>query len=88
MRELERVLAPGGWLYADFLDLDDSEYGKGNIVEQHTFRGSDGVEIHFSDQAEIEALFSQFTITHLAKVQLGTKLPPRVAWTVWAQREN
>jgi SAM-dependent methyltransferase len=84
IHELWRVLKPGGWLYVDFLDRDDAEYGNGPELEQHTFLDPDGVPIHFSSRQEINELLSGFAPQRVARLELGSR--PRVAWVVWATR--
>lgn len=84
--ELERVISPGGWLYADFLDLADREYGSGEELEENTFCDDIGLPIHFSGEKEIRVLLERFDIMRLEKNILGTKPRFRIAWTVWAQR--
>jgi SAM-dependent methyltransferase len=85
--EFIRVLSPGGWLYADLLDVDDSEFEKGPNIEKYTYLDSDGTPVHFSNHDEIEKLFSSFRVHHSERVKVGIPQNSRVAWIVWAQME-
>ena len=50
--EMERVLKKGGYLYVDFLSVDDGEYGKGEAVDlvnspgEYRQKGREGEVIH------------------------------------------
>jgi SAM-dependent methyltransferase len=83
--ELERVILPGGWLYADFLDISDIDYGHGARLEENTFRDESGLPTHFCRTGEIESLFSRFRLVRPEKIRIGDERRTRVAWTVWAQ---
>ena len=78
--ELERVMIPGGWLYADFLDLSDAEYGCGARLENNTYRSDSGLPTHFSGASEIELLFERCD-----KIRIESERRTRVVWSVWAQ---
>ncbi len=86
IRELWRILRPGGWLYLDLLHCDDPQYGCGRELEEHTFRDPDGVPIHFSPQQEVNELLHGFEVERMSRVELGAR--PRVAWVVWARKPN
>jgi len=83
--ELERVIIPGGWLYADFLELSDAEYGHGFELENNTFRADSGLPTHFSGASEIESLFSRFRLECCDKIRIESERRTRVVWSVWAQ---
>jgi len=84
IRELWRILRPGGWLYLDLLHCDDPEYGYGQELEEHTFLDPDGVPVHFSSQQEVDELLRDFEIQRMSRVELGSR--PRVAWVAWAKK--
>jgi len=86
VREMRRVLQPNGWLYLDFLDCDDREYGCGAELEPHTFLGSDGIPIHFCSRQEVNELLQGFAFERLIRMELGSSSHPRVAWMVWATK--
>lgn len=86
IRELWRILRPGGWLYLDLLHCDDPEYGCGQELEEHTFLDPDGVPIHFSPQQEVNELLRGFEVQRMSRVELGSR--PRVAWVVWARKPD
>jgi len=83
--ELERVIIPGGWLYADFLDLSDAEYGCGVRLENNSFRADSGLPTHFSGASEIESWFNRFRLERCDKIRIESERRTRVVWSVWAQ---
>jgi len=86
VRELRRILKPGGWLYLELLDCDDAEYGCGQELEEHTFRDPDGTPIHFSTRQEVAELLQGFARDRVARLELGPR--PRVGWIVWAVKSE
>ncbi len=83
--ELWRVLQPGGWLYLDFLDCEDAEYGCGQKLEEHTFLDPDGVPVHFSSQQEVNELSNGFALERVTRLELkSSSAHIRVGWTIWA----
>ena len=86
VRELRRILKPGGWLYLDLLDCDDAEYGCGQELEEHTFWDPDGTPIHFSTRQEVAELLQGFARDRVARLELGPR--PRVGWVVWAVKSE
>ena len=85
VRELWRVVQPNGWLYVDFLDCDDAEYGCGQKLEEHTFLDPDGTPIHFSSQQEIDELLNSFALKCVTRRELkSSSARIRVTWTIWA----
>jgi SAM-dependent methyltransferase len=86
VRELWRILKPGGWLYLDLLDCDDAEYGCGPELEEHTFGDPDGTPIHFSTRQEINELLQGFDRDRVARLELGQR--PRVGWVMWVVKSE
>ena len=86
VRELRRVLRPGGWLYFDLLGCDDAEYGCGQELEQHTFLDPDGVPIHSSSRQEVDELLDGFAVERASRFELGSLARTRVGWVVWARK--
>ena len=85
IRELWRVVHPNGWVYVDFLDCDDAEYGCGQTLEEHTFLDPEGTPIHFSSQQEISELLSGFASECMSRHELKSSSPHcRVIWRIWA----
>jgi hypothetical protein len=83
------VIQPDGWLYVDFLDPDDAEYGCGRELEEDTFLDPDGVPIHFSSWQEIMELLNGFTVDRSTRSELNSASNRvRVMWTVWAVRSK
>ena len=69
VREVRRVLTPGGLFYCDLRCVDDFEFGKGKQVAPNTFVVDQGYERglvqHFFTLEEIKALFDgQFRIIY------------------------
>ena len=82
--ELWRVLKIGGWLYLDMLHNDDSEYGQGTKLEEHTFLYTDGdVPMHFSSREELDWMFRSFSIKRLSRHEFTGGPSPRVGWIIW-----
>ncbi len=85
LHELRRVMRPGGWLYADFLDCDDAEYGCGQKMEENTFLDPDGIPVHFSSRQEISDLLNGFTIERASRCEWRSPSSRiRVIWKIWA----
>lgn len=85
IHELWRVVQPNGWLFVDFLDYDDAEYGCGQKLEEHTFLDPDGTPIHFSSREEISKLLNGFAVERVIRSELKSSLArTRVTWTIWA----
>jgi SAM-dependent methyltransferase len=87
-REFWRVLQPDGWLYADFLDCDDAEYGCGRELEENTFLDPEGMPVHFSSRQEIDELLDGFSPERVERLELGSSSRPRIAWAVWATKHE
>ena len=79
VRELRRILRPGGWLYLDLLDCDDAEYGCGPELEEHTFWGTDGTRFTLARAKRSTSCF-RASRDRVARLELG--LRPRVGWVV------
>lgn len=86
VRELRRILQPGGWLYLDLLDHTDREYGHGQQLEPHTFLDPSGLPLHFSSRQEINELLPGFALKRMTTLELSANSPPRVAWIIWATK--
>ena len=72
IEEIHRVLRPGGKALVVVRAIGDRRYGKGEVIENNTYRMTDdttneeGLVIHFFDEDEIHKLFGKFS-----KIQIG-----------------
>ena len=56
MREIVRVLSPGGTLVLRAFSVRDMRCGQGRAIENNTFQRGTGIRNHFFDRDEIRAL--------------------------------
>ena len=61
VREISRVLAPGGLLFIQVFGKKDMRYG-GTLVEPDTFRRHSGIIYHYFTEEEIKSALSGFRI--------------------------
>jgi len=61
LREMGRVLAPGGMLFLQVFGRLDMRYG-GTLVEPDTFRRHSGIIYHYFSEDEVRSLLSGFNI--------------------------
>jgi ubiquinone/menaquinone biosynthesis C-methylase UbiE len=66
-QEIFRVLVPGGILVFRGFSPDDLRYGRGEKIENQTFRRGNGIITHYFSEKETEILFSP-----LVAVSLGS----------------
>lgn len=73
IKELNRVLVPGGYLFLTLRSVDDSECGRGEAVGYHTYKLAAGYEKgivqHYFDQDEVFDLLEGFRIFDLELVE-------------------
>lgn len=66
VREIKRVLTPGGWFHVNLRSKDSFDYGEGDEIEPGTFVLTEGWEKglfqHFWDEDEIDDLLKDFDI--------------------------
>lgn len=66
IKEVKRVLAPGGYLFLTLRSVKSSEYGRGKKVSKNTYALKEGYEKgiiqHYFDLGEIKALLKGFKI--------------------------
>jgi len=91
VREIHRVLKPGGWALIEFKSKRSYRYGKGQKIEPDTFiaeTGEDaGVPHHYSDREEVEQLVGEFIlheINHMEQIFEGKYHSGR--WEVWLEK--
>lgn len=61
IREMGRVLVPGGMIFIETFGKKDMRYG-GTLVEPDTFRRQSGIVYHYFTEDEIVSILSGFTI--------------------------
>jgi SAM-dependent methyltransferase len=61
-QEAARVLVPGGRLFFWDFSGEDMRSGLGDEVERGTFRRKSGIITHYSDESEVEDLFSELKL--------------------------
>ena len=73
LQEFARVLRPGGLLCLDILSRNDPSYGRGRLLEPHTFIGSrsgeDNIPHHYTSLEDITRALSAFTLRSLKEVR-------------------
>jgi len=69
-KKIRQLIQRGGKFYANFLALDDGEYGQGKEIMQHTFLHEDGQLVRFFSKKEILGLFKahNFKINRILKI--------------------
>lgn len=87
LQELRRVLRPGGYLYFDLFDREDSAYGGGLPVEADTFLNLHGAPIHFSSRAEIDELTACLCVERILHLEIHSVLGARRTWGIWAAKD-
>lgn len=63
--EVRRVLKPGGRLFFRGFSRGDMRFGRGEEVEEATFRSASGIVHHFFDEGEVRGLLEGFRILDL-----------------------
>jgi len=91
VREIHRVLKPGGWALIEFKSKRSYRYGKGREIEPDTFiaegGGDAGIPHHYSDREEVEELTKEFIlheINHMERIFEGEYHSAR--WEVWLEK--
>ena len=65
VEEVRRVLKPGGRLLFRAFSRRDMRFGRGEEVEEGTFRSASGIDHHFFDEGEVRGLLEGFRILDL-----------------------
>ncbi len=94
LKEIHRVIRPGGLLYITFNSTNNKHYGQGTEIEPNTFIGAkeklDGEHVHhYSTRDEIHRLLDEFTITSVQEKEdtiAGQTFPETYHWHVIAQK--
>lgn len=86
IKEIERVLVPGGWFYGTFLSKEDWKYGVGECLGKDTFLSIDGadpgVPHWFAAYQDIEEIFSRWQCIQIRHDKSITSLGVSAHWTV------
>lgn len=65
IKEIYRVLKPGGIVVTDFVTVEDSTYGVGEEIDVNTFvggrPGEEGIPHYYTTRGELEEMFSDFS---------------------------
>ncbi len=64
VREMRRVLSPGGLLFLQVFGQKDMRYG-GTLVEPDTFRRHTGIVYHYFTEEEVRSMLSGFTLLQM-----------------------
>ncbi len=64
IREVYRVLAPGGLVFVQVFGKKDMRYG-GTLVEPDTFRRHTGIVYHYFSEDEVRSMLSGFTLLRI-----------------------
>jgi len=64
IREVHRVLAPGGLVFVQVFGKKDMRYG-GTLVEPDTFRRRTGIVYHYFSEDEVRSMLSAFTLLRI-----------------------
>lgn len=65
VKEILRVLKPGGVVFFKDFALRDMRYGKGMLVEKDSFRRGNNIWYHYFSDGEVKKLFSKFKCVEL-----------------------
>ena len=84
LRELKRVLAPGGILLARLNSVKDINHGaqEGEELERHLRRSEDGRLKRFFDLEDIERFFADWDIVSAREGELRRYALPKMLWTL------
>ena len=70
--EMHRILKPGGVLLADFMSTEDYNYGRGQMLEDHTFLHNfldhSDVPHHYSTEEEVKEMLIPFKKKIISKI--------------------
>lgn len=72
VKEMFRLLRPGGRLLFQAFSISDMRYGKGEELEENTFRRGDGISYHYFDDDEVERTFDAFSM-----IKMGHRPMPK-----------
>ncbi|NUN11543.1 class I SAM-dependent methyltransferase [Candidatus Micrarchaeota archaeon] len=65
VKEIFRVLKPGGIVFFKDFGLRDMRYGKGTLVEKDSFKRGNGIWYHYFTEKELRELFKEFKTKEL-----------------------
>jgi ubiquinone/menaquinone biosynthesis C-methylase UbiE len=58
--DIFRILRPGGRLLFQAFSISDMRFGKGEELEERTYRRGDGISYHYFEDLEVELMFKAF----------------------------
>ncbi len=73
LREIARVLIPGGTLLIRAFSVRDMRYGQGQEVERNTFQRGTGIRNHFFERDELRNLTSGFEEISLEEIMASKR---------------
>jgi ubiquinone/menaquinone biosynthesis C-methylase UbiE len=73
VREIDRVLATGGFIIGRFFSTEDMRFGNGRQIEPNTFLRKNGIFNHYFTEDEILDLFTGYSVISMNSSMRATK---------------
>lgn len=87
IKELIRILSPGGYLFILVLSKTDTTKSKGKEIEENTFLSPTGILFHLFEKKELEALFKRFKIIEIKHHTKKSNIETMACYTLIARKE-
>lgn len=90
LRELNRILTSGGYLFVRVNSVKDVLHGAGEgiEVEKHLYRTNQGMLKRFFDQEDIEEFFSEFEILFCEEEDMNRYSRAKVVYTLCLKKKS